>query len=293
MLNAIRSTRCYLLYMALLLSFQATAVLAAHPDEGRGSDPALFSRMAHFYLSYDVKAVEFADFEFRTDKADRMDSQVVEGRYAEYIYDFDDSSGATCPSALQIVRNYQNAAIRAGGQIMNDKPRDFVTMRFQKDGKETWAMVEPHGDGVRYRLVIVEKQSMKQTVAAYLDAGTLASGLSASGHVALPGIYFDFGKADVKPESEPALKEIVRLLQNKQSLKVWIVGHTDYVGTVESNVSLSAARAAAVVRVLTQRFGIDAKRLGQFGAGPYTPIASNRTDDGRARNRRVEAVEQP
>lgn len=52
------------------------------------------------------------------------------------------------------------------------------------------------------------------------------------------------------------------------------------------------ARAAAVIRVLTQQMGIDPKRLAPHGAGPFAPVATNKTDEGRARNRRVELVEQ-
>jgi OmpA-OmpF porin, OOP family len=116
--------------------------------------------------------------------------------------------------------------------------------------------------------------------------------LQENGHVEVPGIFFDFGKSDIKPESEPALKELTAMLQSTAALKVWVVGHTDNVGPVESNATLSGARAAAVVKALVQR-EIGANRLAAHGAGPYAPVASNATDEGRARNRRVELVAQP
>jgi outer membrane protein OmpA-like peptidoglycan-associated protein len=116
--------------------------------------------------------------------------------------------------------------------------------------------------------------------------------LQENGRVEVPGIFFDFGKSDVKPESEPALKELTAMLQANTALKVWVVGHTDNVGSAESNLTLSGARAAAVVKALAQR-GIGANRLAPHGAGPYAPVASNATDEGRARNRRVELVAQP
>jgi outer membrane protein OmpA-like peptidoglycan-associated protein len=75
-------------------------------------------------------------------------------------------------------------------------------------------------------------------------------------------------------------------------LKVWVVGHTDCIGSAEPNVALSTARAAAVVKVLTQKMGGEQKRLASFGAGPYSPPASNATEEGRTRNRRVELVTQ-
>ena len=132
---------------------------------------------------------------------------------------------------------------------------------------------------------------MQQDIVA--DAAALKGGLAQDGHIVVPGILFDFGKADVKPESEGALKEIAKMLQANPATKVWVVGHTDYVGSAEANVALSNARAAAVVRALTTQMGIDPKRLAAFGNGPYAPVASNKTDEGRARNRRVELVAQP
>jgi outer membrane protein OmpA-like peptidoglycan-associated protein len=131
---------------------------------------------------------------------------------------------------------------------------------------------------------------MKQDVVA--DAAALRSGLQENGHVEVPGILFDFGKSDVKPESEPALKELTAMLQANTALKVWVVGHTDNVGSAESNLTLSGARAAAAIKALALR-GIGANRLAPHGAGPYAPVASNATDEGRARNRRVELVAQP
>ncbi|MCX6624012.1 MAG: OmpA family protein, partial [Acidobacteria bacterium] len=124
------------------------------------------------------------------------------------------------------------------------------------------------------------------------DAAALRSGLKENGHVEVPGIFFDFAKSDVKPESGPALKELAAMLQANPALKAWVVGHSDNVGLAETNMTLSGARAAAVVKALIER-GIAAGRLAPHGAGPYAPVASNATDEGRARNRRVELVARP
>ena len=72
---------------------------------------------------------------------------------------------------------------------------------------------------------------------------------------------------------------------------MYVVGHTDNIGILEANLKLSADRADAVVKALTGK-GIAASRLKASGVGPYSPVASNRTDEGKARNRRVELVEQ-
>jgi OOP family OmpA-OmpF porin len=81
-----------------------------------------------------------------------------------------------------------------------------------------------------------------------IEAAAMAKGISSSGHVALYGIYFDTDKADLKPESQPTLQEIAKLLKQDPSLKLHIVGHTDNVGGFDYNIGLSERRAAAVVR---------------------------------------------
>jgi len=162
-------------------------------------------------------------------------------------------------------------------------------LKISKDGKETWVQVDTAW-GKGYLLTIVEKQAMAQEVVA--NAESLKAGLAESGHVELQGVFFDTGKADLKSESEAALNEVVKMLQQSADIKVWVVGHTDYVGTPESNLTLSSARAASVVKYLIGQ-GIDAKRMGSFGAGPYAPVAPNNAEEGRAKNRRVELVVQP
>ncbi len=108
----------------------------------------------------------------------------------------------------------------------------------------------------------------------------------------VPGILFDTAKADVKAESKPALDEVAKLLNGNAKLRLWVVGHTDSVGPVASNVDLSKRRAAAVIAVLVSEYHIAPTRLDSFGAGPYAPVASNDSDAGRTQNRRVEIVKQ-
>jgi OmpA-OmpF porin, OOP family len=71
-----------------------------------------------------------------------------------------------------------------------------------------------------------------------------------------------------------------------------VVGHTDNVGAIDSNMKLSQARATAVVQVLVDKYGIEANRLKAYGVGPHAPVASNDKEEGKARNRRVELVKQ-
>jgi outer membrane protein OmpA-like peptidoglycan-associated protein len=137
---------------------------------------------------------------------------------------------------------------------------------------------------------IVEKQEMAREVVA--DAKSMLSDIERKGSASVYGIYFDFDKADIKPESEPAIREIAKLLKENKTLMVYVVGHTDNVGTLDYNLKLSKARADAVVRELVTKYGVEAKRLKAHGVGSLAPVASNRTEEGRAKNRRVEVVEQ-
>ena len=130
---------------------------------------------------------------------------------------------------------------------------------------------------------------MEQTIVA--DAASLASDLKTTGHVTVHGILFDTGKSDLKPESASAVAEIAKLLKADQGLKVYVVGHTDTVGSLDANLALSKARAEAVVQALVKD-GVAAARLKSFGNGPFAPVASNGSDEGKARNRRVELVKQ-
>ncbi len=123
-----------------------------------------------------------------------------------------------------------------------------------------------------------------------VSADEMSQSLSAVGKVSLYGIYFDANKWDIKPESRPALQEIAILLKKQPALKLHVVGHTDNVGGYEVNTVLSKRRAEAVVTVLVRDFGISALRLTANGAAYLAPVASNNTEAGRAKNRRVELV---
>jgi OOP family OmpA-OmpF porin len=125
-----------------------------------------------------------------------------------------------------------------------------------------------------------------------IDAAAMAKDISITGHVALYGIHFDTDKADPKPESQPTLQEIAKLLKQDGSMTLYIVGHTDNAGGFDYNIGLSERRAAAVVKELTLKHGIAATRLKPAGVGMLSPVAPNDAEEGRAKNRRVELVKQ-
>jgi outer membrane protein OmpA-like peptidoglycan-associated protein len=102
------------------------------------------------------------------------------------------------------------------------------------------------------------------------------------------GIYFDFNKDTIKPESETVLKEIVQAMTDNPSWKLTVEGHTDNIGGDTYNLDLSKRRAAAVKQALVTRYHIAPDRLSTDGFGASRPVDSNDTLEGRARNRRVE-----
>lgn len=141
------------------------------------------------------------------------------------------------------------------------------------------------------QLDIVEAKAMDEKMVA-VSAEKMAGAIEESGRVALYGIFFDFDKAEVKPESAPALEQIAKLLQSQPSLRLHVVGHTDNKGAFDYNLDLSKRRAIAVVSELAGKYGIARARLNPLGTSCMAPLATNRTEPGRTKNRRVELVEQ-
>jgi OmpA-OmpF porin, OOP family len=143
--------------------------------------------------------------------------------------------------------------------------------------------------GAYMQVDIIETQPMAQKMVT-VTADEMSQSISSTGKVSLYGIYFDTNKADIKPESRPALQEIASLLKKQPALKLHVVGHTDNVGGFEFNMGLSKRRADAVVAALVKDFGIAAARLTANGVAYLAPVAPNTAEPGRAKNRRVELV---
>ncbi|WP_421858689.1 OmpA family protein [Oricola sp.] len=141
----------------------------------------------------------------------------------------------------------------------------------------------------RHQVTILEVENM-ETGLVEIDAEALGNELDLMGHVAIPGVYFETGKATLTTESGPALQAMATILSARPGANVWVVGHTDWTGGLDLNLGLSADRARAVVRALADDYGIAASRLEGHGVGPLAPAASNAGEAGRAANRRVELV---
>ncbi len=140
------------------------------------------------------------------------------------------------------------------------------------------------------RLRIVESKPLKLGLKV-VKAEEIKKRIEERGSVSIYGIHFDHNSAVVKPESEKALREIAKYLKRNPKVKLYVVGHTDNTGGYEYNLKLSLRRAEAVVRKLVKKYGISPNRLKAVGVGPVAPVDTNRTPEGRARNRRVELVE--
>jgi outer membrane protein OmpA-like peptidoglycan-associated protein len=272
-----------LVLLSILILCLASVAPAQQQDARDCKDHPLFTRMPGYWI-HSCQEKQFDAFAFVTGKGQTV---TVEGHFWRFNY-YPQATLASKPSDLQIQRNFQNAVQQQGGKVVwTEKGRD--TYKLVKDGQEIWVQLAAEFTG-KYFLTIVQKQGMVQDIVA--NAAALAQGLNAEGHMTVEGIYFDTGKSTIKPESAKAIEEIAKLLQADPALKVFVVGHTDGVSTVEVNLKLSQDRAQAVLQALVGQHGINPARLRAYGCGPFAPVATNDTDEGRAKNRRVELVKQ-
>jgi OmpA-OmpF porin, OOP family len=219
-------------------------------------------------------------------------------------------------SVLEVYKNYEQVLLKEGFQPAwscngaecgSSASFDGGRLRFYDPGYLrrffVGRLARPQGDV--YAEVMVEAQEPQLAGETYIEvvevkpmqggmiaAGTLADDIAHTGHAAVYGIYFDSGKSVVKPDSDPTLKEIGKLMAAQPKLSLYVVGHTDALGALESNLTLSKARAQAVAAALTSKHGVAAARLHADGVGPLCPVATNDTDEGKAQNRRVELVKQ-
>lgn len=274
----IRNLSAYVFLLALM----GTASSRAQQDAKESQDHPLVTRMPGFYIDgYTVE--EFAGFEPTV-----VGGKEVHWEGKKFSISYALKEGATAVSMLQISRNYQNALKSAGAVILGGDERR-VAAEIRKGGATAGIYLESFNEGRVYSVTIVEMQAMRQDVTA--DAAAMGKDIAATGKTLIYGIYFDTGSAVIKAESEPALVQMTNLLKNRPTLKVYVVGHTDSAGALDLNIKLSADRADAVVKALIAR-GIAATRLKATGVGPYCPVSSNASEQGKAQNRRVELVEQ-
>ncbi|MBI3684194.1 MAG: DUF4892 domain-containing protein [Acidobacteria bacterium] len=310
-----------MLNLAFVLSLWiGPAALAQQQDVEASKDHALISRYPGSVI-VDYLTKEFDEYLFPlgklVDHRKPEKSQQLEGKVTLIQY-----HAPKGRSVLEIYRNFESALKKAGFEFLftcanegcgagqgkfNPSQGDpaaaywaqenqrHVSARLKRPEGEAYVMLHVQQmagwEMAQIHLELIEMKPMEGGLVT-VDAATLAGDLARTGHAAIYGIYFDTGKADVKPESDAALKEIAKLLQQDAALKLHVVGHTDSTGDVAMNMDLSRRRAAAVVQVLTTRHGIAAARLRPDGVGPLSPAGTNDAEQGRALNRRVELVKQ-
>jgi OmpA-OmpF porin, OOP family len=265
----------------VIVFFICSSISLAQENDKKGSqDHPLLSRIPNYYISDQANK----DFDSYTSPYIDKDN-VWEGKLTQINYSA--KEGTKELSFIQIIRNYENAIKKLGGTILLSETR-ILHAKIEKDEAITYVSVEAFNDGRNYTLIIVESKPMENEV--IINAASLNKGISETGKIAIYGIYFDTGKSDIKSESKPTIIEIEKMLKQNPSLKLFVVGHTDIDGSLESNMKLSSERAASVVKALIEN-GIQASRLKSGGVGPYCPVESNHTEGGKAKNRRVELVE--
>ncbi len=274
---------CYAL-LAILSGLIVVAPCAAQQkDAANCKDHPLLTRLSDYW----IQACTLKQFDGYAFSIGKGKPAQVEGQFTNIRYQ-PPAGLTTKPSTLQVLRNVENAVKQIGGTVVaSDSSKE--TLKLTKDGKELWIEVWADHTG-QYILTIVEKAAMAQELVANADA--FADSLKTTGHIAVEGIYFETGKSELKPESAAAIAEVAKLLKGDAGLKLYVVGHTDNVGALEGNMKLSQSRAQSVVQALVKSHGLEAARLKAYGSGPYTPVASNDSEEGRAKNRRVELVKQ-
>lgn len=267
-----------LLALSLLASTPSPGQ-SPRPDKAGCNDSPLLSRIAGCSI-YDCQRNDWEAVKLPVGAEGKI--QTIEGEKVYIYYDCADESY----SRLKVVRNAEAALRKAGYTIEFSGTYDGDPAITARKGPQ-WLLVTT-GSG-RYWVTTVQAKEMAQEMQA--TAEVLANDITATGHAAVYGVYFDTDKAVIRPESEPALVEMAKLLANDPNLSVFIVGHTDNSGTFEHNLKLSQDRAASVVTALVGKHGITAARLRPYGVASLAPVASNDTEEGKAKNRRVELVE--
>jgi outer membrane protein OmpA-like peptidoglycan-associated protein len=268
----------------MLLAVPARAQEPGDPDAEGCRDSALLTRMAGCTIvECSTREFDSASVQIRAvNQAGEVPSEALEGAVEMVKY--------ACPaklSLLQVQRNALNAFNAAGFTAVfsgkDDSDQPVLTAR---KGPQ-WVNVQTGNwnEHTAYTLTAVKVEAMQQEMAA--DATALADAITKTGSVAVYGITFETGKATLAPGSEQVLGEIVKVLKDHTDWRFEVQGHTDNVGAKAANMALSDQRARSVVAWLTGK-GIDASRLLAKGYGDADPVADNGTDDGRAKNRRVE-----
>ncbi len=268
------------LIFSIVLMLTTIASGFAQEDAEGCKDHALFTRIPGYYIS--ECTVNYNQLDFYDSKGQDVK---LEGNltYAWYIFNLE--SGKTEPSYFQIIKNYANAIIKIGGTKIYEE-NGLGCYELNKNGKVYKIKVAATNNS-DIILNVLEIEAMKQDI----SANEMLDALNKDGFISLD-ILFETGKSKIQNESLPIIEQVYQLMKLDLALKISVEGHTDNVGDAASNKKLSTDRAKAVMDALIVK-GIEKTRLSYTGWGQEKPVADNRTDEGRSKNRRVEIIKKP
>ncbi len=323
--HSLKTQMLMILTVAILLSGFTCITTAYAADVAGSQDHPLISRYEGSNI-FQYKADAFNEYplfinEISNNRGVQGQPESVmwlEGRLTKLLY-----LNPPNRSSLEVFRNYENALkdsgfetifsckkTACGGHQFNRAMNGYIWLtsddqrylaaKLRRDEGDVYVSlyVTPSGAGggpekgrVLTQLHVIEMEPMQENMVT-VDADAMAKGIGEEGKIALYGILFDTDEATIKPDSEPTLKQISALLIADPELKIIIVGHTDNQGKLDYNMDLSTRRAKSVEATLVSDYGIAKDRLSAWGVGYLSPVASNNNEAGRAKNRRVELVEE-
>lgn len=272
--------------LAVLLAVLCLVPHVASP-QGSQTEHAVIKPMPRSKLTGGPRFEKYGQMTVSQRDGSRSVTKTVSGAHWYLSYVIQDSTGKRDAkvSVAEILANYEAEAKRAGGAVHQKAGNRLTFSLPRREGGVTWAKL--YASAGSYQLDIVDEEVLETTLT--FGAEAMKAALDKEGRVAVYGILFDTDKATLKPGSGGVLDEVAKLLSTTGGLRVEVQGHTDSSGAASHNRELSERRALAVINVLTL-YGIDSSRLVAKGYGPDKPVADNATEDGRAKNRRVELV---
>jgi len=295
-----------------------TALIAAFSFDvfavEEGHDHALLSRIPNSGIETFYEA-DFSAFNFyNVDAKNTIHKITREGRLTQIYYQLKQAT-----TALALARNIQYS-LKASGFLLQASLSDDAINPIKAEleriivknaplmivlAPEYLYMTRKAASGVQHVAVVISslnedhfiyylilEEKAQTFVPLKVSEKDIEKGLQENGKVEVYGIYFDVGNATIKPESSEALSAIDKILRADNKLTLYIVGHTDSTGDFSKNMRLSEQRAQAVLRKLTEEYAVDKNRLRAYGVGSLSPLGANSSEFGRAKNRRVELVQQ-
>lgn len=306
-----------LVTIAIMVSTNLFAQITS--DINGSKDFPLVSRFKNSHIAwYQVK--NFDKYFMLSLKDNNLDRYEINGKITRIQYESQKEH-----SVFEIYKSYEVALKNAGFEILLtlDKTNCGINLSEQlynsefhglnaltdrnsignnfRDDQYTYLSAKKHIEGKDIYVIIyvtvyetplitfdaIEVQSMDEGLVSVKD---LNENLSKKGHIAIYDILFNSNTSSIKKESAEALKNIAEYLSNNKDEKYIIVGHTDNTGKFDLNIELSKKRADSVKNELVNKYNVEAEQLKTYGVGSTSPITTNLTKEGKAKNRRVEIV---